>query len=287
MHKNNPFLSQSVVKNPFLSQSVVVSPATFLKLGGSLITDKTRAYAVRLETIARLADEVRQALDADGSLRLLVGHGSGSFGHWAASPHGTRQGVHTPAQWRGYAYVAAVAARLNRIVTDAFLTAGVPVLSVQPSASARCHDGVLEYLDARPIHAALARGLVPLVYGDVAFDDVRGGTIISTEDIFSYLADEFQPARILLLGEVPGVLDPDGAVIPHVTPANFSALQAMLTGSEGVDVTGGMADKVARMVELVERYPQMRVHILTGAEPGLVARSLLDPALSIGTCIAT
>ena len=268
-------------RNPFISQSVVV----FLKLGGSLITDKSRAYTARHEVITRLAGEVRQALDASPDLALLIGHGSGSFGHWAARPYGTRQGVRTPAQWRGYAEVAATAARLNRIVTDAFLDASVPVLSVQPSASARCHDGALRYLDTRPIQAALAQRLVPLVYGDVALDDVRGGTIISTEDVFTFLADELQPTRILLLGAVPGVVGTNGAVIPRITPADFSSLQVALTGSAGVDVTGGMADKVACMAELVQHHPDTCVHILTGIEPGLLTCALLDDALSTGTRI--
>jgi len=276
------------------------STLTFLKLGGSLITDKSRAYTARREIIVRLADEVRQALgersspDAAPDLNLLIGHGSGSFGHWAAKLYGTRQGVRTAAQWRGYAEVAASAARLNRIVTDAFLDAGVPVLSVQPSASAHCHDYVLKHLDTRPIHAALAQGLVPLVYGDIALDDVHGGTIISTEDIFLYLADELHPSRILLLGEVAGVLDQDGTVIPHITPADLPplhprhpgpctpnvqgggrrALGEALGGSEDVDVTGGMVDKVARMVELVQRHPSTHALIFTGTEPGLLRRVL-------------
>jgi isopentenyl phosphate kinase len=193
--------------------------------------------------------------------------------------------VRTPAQWRGYAEVAAAAARLDRIVNDAFLEAGVPTLSVQPSASARCRDGVLEHLDTRPIHAALTRGLAPLVYGDVALDDARGGTIISTEDIFLYLADELRPARILLLGTAPGVLDSDGAVIPRITPSNLPTLRQALTGSSGVDVTGGMEDKVTRMVELVQQYPQTRVQILTSDRPGLLTHALLDAALRVGTQI--
>lgn len=257
----------------------------FLKLGGSLITDKTRAYTARHRTIARLAREVRQGLDAAPGLRLLVGHGSGSFGHWAARPHGTQRGVRTPAQWRGYAEVAAAAARLNRIVADGFLKAGIPVLSVQPSASARCHDGVLEYLDTHPIHTALAQNLVPLVYGDVALDDVRGGTIISTEDIFTFLADEFRPRRILLLGEVPGVLDANGIVVSRITPADLPTLQAALAGSAGVDVTGGMAAKVTQMIELVQRHPETCVHILSGARPGLLTRALLDADPRVGTRI--
>jgi isopentenyl phosphate kinase len=259
--------------------------SVFLKLGGSLITEKTRAYTARLQVIARLAGEVRQALDARPDLRLLVGHGSGSFGHWAAKPYGTRQGVETPAQWRGYAEVANAAARLNRIVAEAFHKAGIPVLSVQPSASARCHDGALAHLDTRPINAALTRGLVPLVYGDVALDDARGGTIISTEDIFFFLAEEFCPSRILLLGEVAGVLDSNGDIVPHITPSNLPSLSTALAGSAATDVTGGMEDKVTQMVRLVRRHPKTRVHILTGLEPGLLTRALLDADPPTGTRI--
>ncbi|MCP4540220.1 MAG: uridylate kinase [Chloroflexi bacterium] len=271
------------------SPTTFQSPVVFLKLGGSLITDKTRAYTDRPQIIARLAQEIRQTLDITPDLQLLIGHGSGSFGHWTAKPHGTRQGVRTPDQWRAYAQVAAAAARLNRIVTDAFLEAGIPILSVQPSASARCRDYVLEHLDTYPIHTALTHGLVPMIYGDVAPDNTHGGTIISTEDIFLFLTNsgELCPARILLLGEVPGVLDLNSAVIPRITPADLSTLQETLTGSRGVDVTGGMADKVARMVKLVQRHPQTCVHILTGTEPGLLPRVLLDADLSVGTRITS
>jgi len=257
----------------------------YLKLGGSLITDKTSAYTARHEDLARLATEVRQALDADPDLRLLIGHGSGSFGHWAAKPHGTRRGVKTRAQWRGYAEVAAAAARLNRIVTDAFLEAGVPVLSVPPSASARCHDQTLKYLNTRPIHTALAQGLVPLVYGDVALDNARGGTIISTEDIFLFLSDALRPARVLLMSDVPGVLDRDGKIIPRITPEELPTLRDTLAGSAGVDVTGGMAEKVMRMVEMLRRHPDTRVRIFSGKEPGLLTRVLLDATLRAGTQI--
>jgi isopentenyl phosphate kinase len=181
--------------------------------------------------------------------------------------------------------VAAAAGRLNRIVTDSFLEAQVPVLSVQPSASARCRDGEVEYLDTGPIRAALGRGLMPLLYGDVALDDVRGGTIASTEDLFVYLAGELRPGRILLLSQVPGVLDGDGEVINLITPADLPGVGRMLSGSRGVDVTGGMADKVARMVDLVRRYPETTVQLLTGTEPGFLTRALLDDGLNAGTRI--
>jgi len=261
-------------------------PVTFLKLGGSLITDKTQAATPREDVILRLAEEVRRALDAAPDLRLLIGHGSGSFGHWAAQDYGTRQGVRTPQQWRGFAEVSAAAAQLNRIVADAFLDAGVPVLSLQPSASARCRDYTLVHMDTAPITRALAERLTPLVYGDVALDDVHGGTIVSTEDLFVYLAGRLPAARILLVGETEGVLGPDGSVVARITPADLPALQAALGGSAGVDVTGGMADKVARMLALVARRPATVVHVLSGRRPGRLTRALLEPDLATGTRIA-
>jgi isopentenyl phosphate kinase len=265
---------------------MVLRPVLFLKLGGSLITDKSRPYAARPAVIRRLAEETRQALDADPSLSLLLGHGSGSFGHWAAKPYSTREGVRTAEQWRGYAEVAAAAARLNTIVTSALLEAGVPALSLQPSASARCEDGVLRSLDIHPIEAALTEGLVPLLYGDVALDNVRGGTIVSTEDIFSYLAGHILPSRILLLVRAPGVLGPDGRVIKRLTPADLPALQESLGGSKGVDVTGGMASKVATMLDLVQRVEGATVRILPGEEPGVLASALLDSSTDLGTLIS-
>ena len=262
-----------------------VRSLTFLKLGGSLITDKTRAYTPRRAVIDRLAQEVRLALNTDPRLCLLLGHGSGSYGHWAAEPYGTQEGVTTPAEWRGYAEVAAAAARLNRLVTDTFFGAGVSVVSLQPSASARCHDGTVTHLSLAPIHAALENGLVPLVYGDVAIDDVRGGTIASTEDLFVYLTGAFNPTRILLMSQVPGVLDTRGRVIPSITPATYTQWREVLSGSDAVDVTGGMLDKVARMVELVQAHPRTHVRILTGTEHGLLTRALLSDDLDTGTLI--
>ena len=126
----------------------------FVKLGGSVITDKARAETARPSVIDRLASEVGRAMAARPQLQLLLGHGSGSFGHGVARHHGTRKGVHTEADWRGFAEVAAVAARLNRLVVDAFLEAGVPVWSLQPSASALCQGGELVSLATAPVERA-------------------------------------------------------------------------------------------------------------------------------------
>jgi isopentenyl phosphate kinase len=260
----------------------------FLKLGGSLITDKTRIEHARKPMIRRLAREIKAAREARPDLQLVLGHGSGSFGHVAAKKHGTREGVKDRAGWLGYAEVAAAAARLNQIVADLFVAEGVPVVSLPPSASARCDDGRLSYLDTFVLRAMLEHGLVPLVQGDVALDAVRGATIVSTEDVFIYLAREFQPTHILLAGEVAGVYeqhDATGAIIPVITPGNVKQYASALGGSHGADVTGGMLGKVNQMLDGVQHYPAIVARIFSGAVRGDVQRLLIDPDAPIGTAI--
>lgn len=257
----------------------------FLKLGGSLITDKTAVEALRPDVLARAAGEIAAARAAHPDLGLVMGHGSGSFGHVAAAEHGTREGVRSAEQWRGFAEVAAVAARLNAHVLEALRAAGLPALRLPPSASARCEDGRLRRMATEPVMAALDAGLAPLVYGDVAFDAVRGGTIVSTEEVLSYLAAALpiRPSWLLLAGETEGVLDGRGAVIPTITADNLAEVAEALGGSHGADVTGGMASKVRGMLDLVEKLPGLQIRIFSGREPGNLRRVLLDPETAVGT----
>jgi isopentenyl phosphate kinase len=260
----------------------------FVKLGGSVITDKHQPETERPEVIARLAHEVARALARRPDLQLVLGHGSGSFGHSVARHYGTRQGVRGRAQWQGFAKVAGVAALLNRIVTEHFLEAGVAVWSLQPSASAWCKAGDLVHLATTPIEQALARGLVPMVYGDVALDEVQGGTIISTEQIFAYLARRFLPDRLVFVGAVDGVFDgdplrdPSVKPIPEITEANWQEVRTALRGSHATDVTGGMQTKIEEVVNLVRELPGLTAYLISGERQGALESILLDPATSRG-----
>lgn len=266
----------------------------FLKLGGSLITDKTRREAPRLDVLERLAGEIAAARREAPGMRLLVGHGSGSFGHFAGREYHTREGIvrgQEERSWYGYAVTGAAAARLSRLVTDALLAAGLPAITIQPSATARCEDGHLHEMHWRPIADALEAGLVPVVHGDVALDTIRGCTIISTEQIFAYLAEHLCSARILLVGTVDGVFtgdplhDPIAECIPVIRAGETDNWLTHLSGSHGVDVTGGMASKVIEMSRLVCDRPSLVVHLFSGETPDALLQTLLNHEHRVGTRI--
>ena len=259
----------------------------FLKLGGSAITDKTRGATARQDVIHNIARQVREALNREPGLNILLGHGSGSFGHFTAK----KSGYGEAGNWLAYAETGASAARLNRLVADIFLAERVPVVTIQPSASARCRDGQLVELAVGPVRTALEHGLLPLVYGDVAFDDMREMTIVSTEMIFALLAPTLKPRRILLAGIVDGAFtadplqDPSARLIREITPTNAAQVESQLRGSHGYDVTGGMINKVKTMLELVGQEPDISVRLLSATHEGLVARALLNEEIDAGTLI--
>jgi isopentenyl phosphate kinase len=268
-----------------------MSQLVFLKLGGSLITDKRQPESPRADLLAALAQMLAELRQANPDLQLVLGHGSGSFGHVVGRRYGTRQGVRTATEWYGFAATADAAARLNRIVVSALLAAEVPAWAIQPSVVLRSQDGRLLSAPSETIRRALAAGLLPVVYGDVTLDDVRGGTIASTEEIFERLAADLQPQRIILAGEVDGVytadpnLEPKAQRIPVITPASFAEAQAILGGSHGVDVTGGMAAKVAQALALTQAQPGLEITICSGVDPDHLRRVLVDPTAGLGTRI--
>jgi isopentenyl phosphate kinase len=242
----------------------------FVKLGGSLITNKKRPYTARPEVIARAAAELHRARKHAG-MALLVGHGGGSFPHVSAAKYRIHKGASDTRGWEGFARVQADAARLNRMVVSALLEAGEPAVALQPSVACLARDGRLQQWDGRGPERCLARGLVPVPYGDVCFDETRGCCILSTEEIFRFLAPRLFPQRIIMAGKTDGVLDDGGNTIPELTPADLRRLGEAIAASDGVaDVTGGMLHKVEKALE-----SGVETLIVNGLRPGELENALL------------
>jgi isopentenyl phosphate kinase len=267
----------------------------FLKLGGSLITDKTRPYTPLLDMMDDLALQIVTALQTQPDLRLVVGHGAGSFGHVAASEYKTRDGYPRPSPlthrerdttednyWKGFAEVWYQASSLNRYVMEALHKVGLRTIALPPSASVIASDGQVSVWETTPLRMALASGIVPVIFGDVVFDEVRGGTILSTENLFSYLVKAMAPDRVLLAGLEDAVWEDFPARtrrIERITPASFEEIKHGVGASAAADVTGGMEAKVREMLDLVQENPGLKVQIFSGTQPGNLVRALLGEIL--------
>ncbi len=267
----------------------------FVKLGGSLITDKTKPYTPLLDVMDDLALQIVSTLQTQPNLRLVIGHGAGSFGHVAASEYKTRAGyprssplIHRErdetedSYWKGFAEVWYQASALNHYVMDALHKAGLRTIALPPSANVIASDGQVSVWETTPIRMALAAGIVPVIFGDVVFDEVRGGTILSTETLFNYLVKALSPERILLAGLEDAVWADFPARtrrIERITPSTFDDIKHGVGKSAAADVTGGMEAKVKEMLNLAQSNPGLKIQIFSGLEPGNLARALLGETL--------
>jgi isopentenyl phosphate kinase len=255
----------------------------FIKFGGSVITNKQEQERPDLGVIRRLAEELNRVRLIYPAAQFVVGHGSGSFGHQYAARYGIHEGLQSGDDWMGFALTSDAALRLNRIVVEPLLSAGVPALSLQPSATLVSSQGEIVSWQTDAITLALGRQLVPVIHGDVAFDTTQGCAIISTETLFRYLAlaTPLTPTKIIIVGEqavytADPRTDPTATPIPLITKENIDHVRTLVSGSHGVDVTGGMRTKVEMMWSLVEQTPGLEVHLI-GSGEGVLARALSEP----------
>jgi isopentenyl phosphate kinase len=248
-----------------------------LKLGGSLITDKARPETPRREVIARLAGEIARA--ARGT-RLIVGHGSGSFGHVAARESGIAAGLRSAEQLPGVSRTQGRAAALHRIVIEALVEAGALPYSIAPSSCLISDAGRPAELAAEPLLLALDRGLLPVLYGDVVMDRAWGVSICSTEKLFEILARTLLDRghtirRALWLGETDGLYDAAGRTLPRLSTCDLAALEnaaGAIGAPAGTDVTGGMLHRVETALALARLGIPSR--LANGLVPGLLERAV-------------
>lgn len=218
-----------------------------IKLGGSLITDKNKPFTAKEAVIRRLAREIKEGLK-NFSGKIIIGHGSGSFGHTMAAKYQTQNGFINKKSRQGLALVADVAIQINRIVIKNFLKVGLPVFSLAPASFIKARNQKLEKIFLEPILELLKKGLIPIIYGDVILDQKKGCCIFSAEKTLNILAKNLQKnhriLKIIHAGDTDGVYDSRGWTIPVITQDLFKKFQKVIGGSAATDVTGGMFHKV-------------------------------------------
>jgi len=261
---------------------------TIIKLGGSLITDKSRPMVAREKIIARLAKEIKIASKLYSG-KLLIGHGSGSFGHTSANKYQTQKGMLNRASIKGVSEVSDVASQLTKVVVKHLRGAGLPIVAFAPGSFIIADKQKEKRFFLEPIKEALKMGVVPLVYGDVVFDQSQGFGIFSTEKVIDVLvrglSKDFKIERIVYLGVTNGVYDETGKTIPMISPKTFSKVRKTLGGAATTDVTGGMLHKVKESLQIARKY-KTEILIVNGRVSGIVRKAILGKKV-LGTLIKT
>lgn len=256
-----------------------------IKLGGSLITNKSKPFSEDLTAIKRLAKEIHQAQKISGRF-LILGHGGGSYPHVPATKYKTAEGIINRKSYKGIAVVQDAAARLNRIVIKELIDAGENAVTLNPSSLMVTQNGEIKKAFLEPLLKLLEFEMLPVVYGDVGLDLKKGCCILSTERILNYLAKKliklYQVEKIIHCGKTDGVYDKKGRTVQIIKPAQFRQLRSCLNGSDGFDVTGGMIHKVEEALKLAKL--EIETMIINGKVRGNLKRAILGQKVK-GTAI--
>ncbi len=254
-----------------------------LKLGGSLITDKSKQFEVRSDVLERLAQEIKEGSPGD----LVIVHGGGSFGHPVADKYSLQDGFKNKDQIEGLVLTRKVMGDLSRSVINTFHEHKLPVVAIQPSANITCKAGRIEEIDTGVIKKFLDLGTIPVLFGDVVLDKELGFCILSGDQITTYLAEHFKADRVILAADVDGVFDKnpkksdDVKLISEIKSTDVDILNSLKT-QEG-DVTGGIKGKIEELIELSKRgVPSQIINALV---PGRLKKALRGEEVT-GTVVA-
>lgn len=119
--------------------------------------------------------------------------------------------------------------------------------------------GEPEHIDVRVIHALTGAGLIPVI-APVGMGADGHTYNINADTVAGAVAGALGASRLLMLTDVPGVLDRDGTLVPELSVAEVRA--SIASGM----ITGGMIPKVETCVDAVGRGVKAAV-ILDGRVP--------------------
>lgn len=257
---------------------------TILKIGGSVITDKSKELDAKTHVINRLAEEIQQA----NVQNLIVVHGGGSFGHPTAQKYNIKEGLKEENQKIGFAETHHIMTVLNGLFMDALIWHNIPAVSITPSSCIITEDGRIQHFDEVPLKTLLKTGFIPVLYGDTVLDSNLGFTILSGDQLVSAIATRLNAERIIVGVDVDGLYNDDPKVeksaqmFTHLTLEELKKLPNKISKPTSCDVTGGMFGKITELLPAIEHG--ISATIVNATKPNYIYKVLMGEKVE-GTLI--
>lgn len=249
-----------------------------IKVGGSVITDKTRPNTPRQGHIATFAENLAAVLKQSPDIDVLLGNGAGSFGHHSAHAYGLKDGATTPQQFYGVNVTHNAVRELNLLVGNALTAQHIPAYCLSPGDLFTAADGEVLSANDAVVQELLGHGSLPLIHGDTILDTVRGVSIFSTEKSLFWLSralrDRYERVTVIMVVGTGGVLDEHGSLVTELKRGDSITDTPIIPGVQ--DVTGGMAHKVAACRDAADWADA--VYIVGNTEDDLMAAVNGQPA---------
>lgn len=219
-----------------------------IKLGGSVITDKSQYRKFNRERVSKLCREIK-----DSGLDVLVVHGAGSFGHVLAKQYGLQNGFSSEGQIMAAAQVQYDTRDLSQMVVREMIDAGMPAVSVAPGSCFVMDNGRLMTNDTEAIERLRRLGIMPVTFGDVVTDRSKGFGICSGDQLMEVLTELFDVKKVIFVSDIDGLYTADpkkDRKARLLGKVDLESLQKIKSESSVDDVTGGVVSKMEAMLRM-------------------------------------
>ena len=215
-----------------------------IKLGGSVITDKSKKSFFKKEIMDRLSSEIKKA-----NKQVIIVHGAGSFGHILAKEYSLNEGFKNNEQLKGFSLTHAMVQKLNLLVLNSLHENDITAVSIPPHIILKLDNHKPIKMNYEIFKDYLENGFTPLTFGDVALDNKLGFSICSGDLLMELISSSFKPEKVIF------VLDEDGLYTSNpkidenakfIEKSTIDELDNLIAPSNShADVTQGMIGKIA------------------------------------------
>ncbi|RLF34305.1 MAG: kinase [Thermoplasmata archaeon] len=236
-----------------------------IKLGGSVITDKTKKQTFKQTTTDRLSMEIKKA-----NKEIIIVHGAGSFGHIPAKEYKIDEGYKDLNQIKGFSVTHEMVQTLNSLVLRSLHEHGIPGVSISPHSTVKLDNHEIAKMDFQVFKEYLEKKFVPVTFGDVVLDKKIGFSICSGDLLMDALAGYFKPEKAVFVIDEDGLytsnpkIDENAEFIESTTLDKLEKLTVQ--DDKHVDVTGGMAGKIKAIKNILNHG--VDVVLVNGNKPG-------------------
>jgi isopentenyl phosphate kinase len=246
-----------------------------IKLGGSVITDKSKKYCFKQEVTDRLSGEIKKS-DKD----VIIVHGAGSFGHILAKQYKLNEGYKNKDQLQGFSLTHAMVQKLNTLVLKSLHDRNIAAVSIPPHAVLTLDDHKLNTMDYTIFNYYLKKGFTPVAFGDVVLDKKLGFSVCSGDLLIRLLAEQFKPEKVIFVIDEDGLYTANPKMNKNAEFIALTTLQKLETFTTSADahadVTRGMEGKIDTIKTIAKlgidtvllngNKPDRLYHVLAGEE---------------------
>jgi isopentenyl phosphate kinase len=246
----------------------VTQELTIIKLGGSLLTDKTKPYTYREKVLQSVSREIRECLDEGLIESLVLLHGVGSYGHPPVLKHKLHKGFLGPDQLLPLSKTQEDVATLRHIIVKEFQNADVPVCLMYPSSMVISEKMKMVDYFLEPLKRFASIGMIPLLGGDILIDREMGWSVGSGDQLAVIIARELGAKRMLFASDTSGIYDadpklnPDASLIEEVDLNELEQVLEQMGAAGTADASGRMKGKlrsIALAVDLIQEGLEVAV----------------------------